>query len=197
MHHLSRLVSFWKLNNGITANVVRVARVNAHVFRAIGGSVRRGFAARGSRSQSTGRHGSTAAQGTRNITDLVADFALAGIDVGSQSCESNFVIREMTFIASAGTGSWDNIAVVRGTTLVVGVVVVGGRHDDDDDGGGWFGLNCEKSIRLYIEQGSFYHPLNDIAMTSGVKIQSHILSSCNDSYRLVINNPLRDPKVCF
>jgi hypothetical protein len=37
------------------------------------------------------------------------------------------------------------------------------------------GLNCKKNIRLYIEQGSFYHPLNDITTTSGVKIQLHIL----------------------
>jgi hypothetical protein len=93
----------------------------------------------------------------------VADFALSigdtgGLDTSSKSSKSDFVIRKMTFVASAGAGRRDNIAVGESTALVVGVVVgVGGGHDDDG-GGGWFGLNCEKSIRLYIKQGSFTTP---------------------------------------
>jgi hypothetical protein len=63
----------------------------------------------------------------------------------------------MTFVVGAGAGRRDNVAVAESTALVVGVVV--GGHDDD---GGWFGLNCEKSVRLYINRGSFYHPLNDV-----------------------------------
>jgi hypothetical protein len=92
-----------------------------------------------------GRHGSAATQGAWNVTNLMANFALVGIDVGgsdvgSKSRESNFVIRKMTFVTGARTSNRNNIAVVGGTALVVGVVVVvGGGHDDDDGGGGWFG----------------------------------------------------------
>jgi hypothetical protein len=54
---------------------------------------------------------------------------------------TDFIIRKMTFVASAGTGGGNNVVVVESTTLVVGVVVVvGGRHGDDDGGGGWFGF---------------------------------------------------------
>jgi hypothetical protein len=76
----------------------------------------------------------------------MADFALSGgdaggLDSGGESRKSNFIIREMTFIASAGAGRGDNVAVAEGTALVVGVVVVGGgRHGDGDGDGGWFGF---------------------------------------------------------
>jgi hypothetical protein len=58
----------------------------------------------------------------------MADFALSGgdassLDSGGKSRESNFVIRKMTFVASAGAGRGDNVAVAEGTALVVGVVV--------------------------------------------------------------------------
>jgi hypothetical protein len=94
----------------------------------------------------------------------VADFALSigdtgGLDSGGKSRKSDFVIRKMTLVAGAGTSRRDNVAVAESTALVVGVVVVvGGGHGDDDGGGGWFGLNCEKSIRLYINRGSFTTP---------------------------------------
>jgi hypothetical protein len=94
----------------------------------------------------------------------MADFALSigdtgGLDSSGKSRKSDFVIRKMTLVAGAGAGRRDNIAVAESTTLVVGVVVVvGGGHGDDDGGGGWFGLNCKKSIRLYINRGSFTTP---------------------------------------
>jgi hypothetical protein len=111
----------------------------------------------------------------------VADFALLGGDAGSlnssgKSRELDFVIRKMTLVTGARTGGGNNVAVVGSTALVVGVVVVvRGRHGKSLGGGGWFGLNCEKSIRLLYRQRFFYHPLDDIAMTSGVKTQPHIL----------------------
>jgi hypothetical protein len=98
------------------------------------------------------------------VTGLMADFALSIGDAGSldssgRSRKSDFVIRKMTFVAGTGASRWNNIAVAESTALVVGVVVVvGGGHGDDDGGGGWFGLNCEKSIRLYINRGSFTTP---------------------------------------
>jgi hypothetical protein len=76
----------------------------------------------------------------------MADFALSigdtgSLDSGSKGRESDFVIRKMTLVASAGAGRRDNIAVAESTALVVGVVVVvGGGHGDDDGGGGWFGF---------------------------------------------------------
>jgi hypothetical protein len=75
----------------------------------------------------------------------MANFALSGGDTGSLNSsskgrKSDFIIRKMTFVASAGTGGGNNVVVVESTALVVGVVVVvGGRHGDDG-GGGWFGF---------------------------------------------------------